>query len=69
MVTNDARDEDKIKKEWHAVMVYLSVIDFRIRNSSLVKTLNILYTATSNCELGFFDVNLTITNLSIHLTT
>lgn len=46
-----------------------SVVDFRSRNvfSSFMKALNILPTSTADCERGFSDMNLTITDLRTSL--
>lgn len=47
-----------------------SLVSFRSRNASsdLIKTLNILLTTTSECERGFSDMNITITDLRTRLT-
>lgn len=47
-----------------------SLVNFRSRNASsdLIKTQNILPTTTSECERGFSDMNLTITDLRTRLT-
>ncbi|XP_050443891.1 uncharacterized protein LOC126847627 [Adelges cooleyi] len=70
--TDDARGEDEVKRVAcrFGLSEFESVIDFRTRNaySSLIKTLNILPTTTADCERGFSDMNLTITDLRTRLT-
>lgn len=71
-VTDDARGEDEVKRVTRrfGLSEFESIIDFRTRNaySSLIKTLNILPTTTADCERGFFDMKLTITDLRSRLT-
>lgn len=69
--TNDAKGEDEDKRVSRKLSLseFESVVDFRSRNasSSFMKALNILPTSTADCERGFSDMNLTITDLRTSL--
>jgi hypothetical protein len=68
--TNDAKGEDEIKivSQKLGLSEFESVVDFRLRNaSSFMKALTILPTSTADCERGFSDMNLTITDLRTSL--
>jgi hypothetical protein len=69
--TNDAKGEDEVKiVSWKlGLSEFESVVDFRLRNasSSFMKALTILPTSTADCERGFSDMNLTITDLRTSL--
>ncbi|XP_060842821.1 E3 SUMO-protein ligase KIAA1586-like [Rhopalosiphum padi] len=68
---NDAKGEDEVKRVSRTLgfSKFESVVDFRSRNvfSSFMKALNILPTSTADCERGFSDMNLTITDLRTSL--
>ena len=70
--TDDIRGEEEVKRvsRRFELSEFESLVNFRTRNASsdLIKTLNILPTTTSECERGFFDMNLTLTDLRTHLT-
>jgi hypothetical protein len=69
--TNDAKGEDEVKivSRKLGVSKFESVVDFRLRNalSSFMKALTVLPTSTADCERGFSDMNLTITDLRTSL--
>ncbi|XP_060871359.1 E3 SUMO-protein ligase KIAA1586-like [Metopolophium dirhodum] len=71
VATNDAKGEDEVKRVSRTLgfSEFESVVDFRSRNvfSSFMKALNILPTSTADCERGFSDMNLTITDLRTRL--
>ncbi|KAL4122948.1 hypothetical protein QTP88_015189 [Uroleucon formosanum] len=71
VATNDAKGEDEVKRVSRTLgfSEFESVVDFRSRNvfSSFMKALNILPTSTADCERGFSDMNLTITDLRTSL--
>ncbi|XP_025198296.1 E3 SUMO-protein ligase KIAA1586-like, partial [Melanaphis sacchari] len=71
VATNDAKGEDEVKRVSRTLgfSEFESVVDFRSRNvfSSFMKALNILPTSTADCEQGFSDMNLTITDLRTSL--
>lgn len=70
--TDDAKGEEEVKKVSRKLGLseFESIVDFRSRNASsdFIKTLNILPTTISDCERGFSDMNLTITDLRTRLT-
>jgi hypothetical protein len=69
---NDAKGEDEVKivSRKLGLSEFESAVDFRLRNalSSFMKALIILPTSTADCERGFSDMNLTITDLRTSLT-
>ncbi|KAL4104267.1 hypothetical protein QTP88_019576 [Uroleucon formosanum] len=71
VATNDAKGEDEVKRVSRTLgfSELESVVDFRSRNvfSSFMKALNILPASTADCERGFSDMNLTITDLRTSL--
>ncbi|XP_060859875.1 uncharacterized protein LOC132937054, partial [Metopolophium dirhodum] len=70
-IDNQIQDVWDTSKIWRTLgfSEFESVVDFRSRNvfSSCMKALNILPTSTADCERGFSDMNLTITDLRTRL--
>lgn len=71
IATNDAKGEDEVKRVLRTLgfSEFESVVETRSRNvfSSFIKSLNILPTSSADCERGFSDINLTITDLRTSL--
>lgn len=71
-VSDDAKGENEVKRVAcrFGLPEFESIVDFRSRNASstLLRILNILPTTTADCERGFSDMNLTITDLRARLT-